>query len=213
MDRDTYTLSVSLVSLNPRQCVVLWTFGDSNSVVWFSSRTALKFLVLEGNWSHLQWMVSKVFNNWVLFPAGAGISFHTTVSRPTVGPIQRSVGRYRGKVRIYLLSYVTWVWTSVLPIRHSTLPPSGNICKLTDCCISCFRPGRRACFTPMWRRWTPIWTFIARFYTSLERLVYFLHRKVITQRNYRCHCRFTDHTSDLQIPRCIATNITLQFYR
>jgi len=28
----------------------------------------------------------------------------------------------------------------------------------------------------------------------------------MTQQNYRCHWRFTDHTSDLQIPRCNSAN-------
>jgi len=40
-------------------------------------------------------MVSKVLNNWVLFSAGVGFYFLTTVSIPAVGTIQRSVGRCR----------------------------------------------------------------------------------------------------------------------
>jgi hypothetical protein len=50
-------------------------------------------------------MVSKVLNNWVLFPAGVGFYFHTAESIPAVGPIQRSVGRCSGKERIWLLNY------------------------------------------------------------------------------------------------------------
>jgi len=49
-------------------------------------------------------MVSKVLNNWVLFPAGVGFYFHTAVSIPAVGPIQLSVGRCRGKEQIWLLN-------------------------------------------------------------------------------------------------------------
>lgn len=83
---------------------VLWTFVDSSSVARFSSGTAFKCSLLQRIWSHLQWMVSNVLNNWVLFPAGVVLYFHTAVSIPAVGPIQRSVGRCRGKERIWLLN-------------------------------------------------------------------------------------------------------------
>jgi hypothetical protein len=96
---------VVLVSSAVR-CVMLWTFGDSSSLVRFSSGTAFKFCLLQRSWSRLQWMVSNVFNNWVLFPAGVGFCFHTPVSIPSVGPILRAVGRCRGKERIWLLNYV-----------------------------------------------------------------------------------------------------------
>lgn len=89
------------------RCVVLWTFGDSSSVVRFSSGTALKCSVLQRSWSHLQWMVSKVLNSWVLFPAGVGFYFHTAVSILAVGPIQLSVSRCRGKEQIWLLNSAT----------------------------------------------------------------------------------------------------------
>jgi len=86
------------------RCVVLWTFGDSSSVVRFSSGTAFKCSLLKRSWSHLHWMFSKMLNNWVLLPAGVGLYFHTAVSIPAVGPIQLSFGRCRGKEHIWLLN-------------------------------------------------------------------------------------------------------------
>jgi hypothetical protein len=186
---------------------VLWKFGDSSSVVRFLSGTAFKCSLLQRSWSHLQWMVSKVLNNWVLFSAGVGFYFHTAVSIPAVGPIQWSVGRCRGKGRIWLLNYALPCSPYITQHCHHQVEIFVNWLIVASAAFGpAAEPGSHQCEEGELQ-----FRLFLCISTRHQRLVHFMHRNVVAQRNYRCHWRFTDHTSDLQIPRCMSTNITLHF--